>query len=241
MTHTTESLMELRKLAEAAIPTPAGNMLSRQEQSAHLIKHMDARLAFARASGPHEVIELLDALEARDRRIAELEDVLGDPWLFYKAACVERDTFRDELNAMSKRYEARELEAHELSEQLIVARRALAELDVLWGQEPVARIEISVRGSTTTIDNHFSDVVRDWPAGEYQLYAAPVAPAQPAQDMNAELVSALERAVSALVTERAIYYSNDATEIAPEYIEDAIKTGEVALANAQPPQEKKEN
>jgi hypothetical protein len=42
--------------------------------------------------------------------------------------------------------------------------------------EPVAWIEISVRGTATTIDNHFADCVRDWPCGEYQLYPHPPVP-----------------------------------------------------------------
>lgn len=45
--------------------------------------------------------------------------------------------------------------------------------------EPVATIEISVRGSSTTIDNHFSDAVRDWPCGEYKLYTHPPAAREP--------------------------------------------------------------
>jgi len=40
-------------------------------------------------------------------------------------------------------------------------------------QEPVAEIEISRHGNATTIDNHFYDVVREWPAGTYKLYATP--------------------------------------------------------------------
>ena len=53
-------------------------------------------------------------------------------------------------------------------------------------QEPVATISITQRGSTRTIDNHFSDCVRDWPDGEYKLVLAtpPVAPVQPVQPVQ---------------------------------------------------------
>jgi hypothetical protein len=46
-------------------------------------------------------------------------------------------------------------------------------------REPVATISITRRGSSTTIDNHFEDCVRDWPEGEYKLVLAPPLPLQP--------------------------------------------------------------
>jgi len=86
---------------------------------------------------------LLDALEALGREVAELKLRAG--------------------NGYSRKIE-----------ELIAERdQARAELAAIRAQEPVATIEISVRGSTTTIDNHFSDVVRDLPEGKYQLYASP--------------------------------------------------------------------
>lgn len=46
-------------------------------------------------------------------------------------------------------------------------------------REPVATISITRRGTSTTIDDHFEDCVRDWPEGEYKLVLAPSLPVQP--------------------------------------------------------------
>ena len=51
-------------------------------------------------------------------------------------------------------------------------------------REPVATISITRRGTSTTIDNHFEDCVRDWPEGEYKLVLAPPLPVQPQQDFK---------------------------------------------------------
>jgi len=65
--------------------------------------------------------------------------------------------------------------------QIGIAESALTAAKVVQPQahwvEPVAQIEITVRGSTTTIDNHFADVVNSWPEGVYQLYTTPQEPA----------------------------------------------------------------
>jgi hypothetical protein len=60
----------------------------------------------------------------------------------------------------------------------------------------VATISITRRGSSTTIDNHFEDCVRDWPEGEYKLVLAPPLPVQPQQThetLERELEQALQQ------------------------------------------------
>lgn len=125
-----------------------------------------------------------DALEALGREVAELKElsvtkimiavVPGDGSGFEVYAKSVKDV-ETKLGEMGGELEDWQLgiKRHPLMQERIDILSA--ELATIRAQEPVATIEISVRGSTTTIDNHFSDVVRDWPEGKYQLYASPTA------------------------------------------------------------------
>ena len=186
---------ELRKLAESAKPKPIGNMASQQEKSAHMTRHMDARMALARAMEPEHVITMCDFMQSQAERIKELEAEIDNikavefPRRLDKVTkpiIAERDTLRAQLADA-------ELHTKQVERGL---DKATAQLAAIRAQEPALVVE---KEPDYWSVGHFHEgskphikPTKVWclPIGT-QLFTRPM----PAQDVT-ELVEALEKLAS---------------------------------------------
>lgn len=204
----------LRKLAEAA-----RNETKWQEC-----------LKFQRETKPTKVIELLDTMDAQDLRIVESE-LERDEWQNLHAQLrQERDTIRTELDAQALRIaelvatlNRSDSTAIELTNERNSAR---AELEALRGQQPVGwfKFDKVSRAWHPQYDEYAERLAKE--QGWKQLYfsSAPVAPAQPAHGVIAELINASERVYRK--------YGHDADGMPSDWTEWKDLTNSLANAKA---------